>query len=71
MWPKESVGKANGVDSPEKIAAVILKFEQFGFTVQNCVEKMQTEWQSVQTLIRLHLDLGLHCLPRSKYMYVG
>ena len=54
--------------TPQKIAVIILKFEQGGFTimVEECVQKMQKEWQTVQTLIRLLLqeqsDL-LHCLP--------
>ena len=42
--------------------------EQLDFTVQYCVQKMQTEQQTEKTLIRLlheeQSDLGLHCLLR-------
>ena len=31
-------------------AVIILKFEQDGFTIQLCVQKMQLEWQTVKTL---------------------
>ena len=27
-----------------KNAEIILKFEQYGFTVKKCIQKMQTEW---------------------------
>ena len=30
-----------------KIAVIILKFEQCGSTIQYCVQKMHTEWQTV------------------------
>ena len=39
-----------------KIAVIILKFEQCGFTMQYSVKKMQMKWQRVQTLIRLLLQ---------------
>ena len=29
--------------TPEKIAVIMLKFEQHGFTVEKCVKKMKTE----------------------------
>ena len=49
------------------MAIIILKFEQCSFTIEYCVQEIQTLWQIVLTLIRLFLqqsDLGLHCLPR-------
>ena len=51
-----------------KNAVITLKFAQGGFTIEKGVQKVQTEWLTVQTLIRLLLkeqsDLGLLCLPR-------
>ena len=48
------------------ITIIVLKMEQFGFIIHQCVQMMQMEWQTVQTLIRLlHLeqsDQGLRCL---------
>ena len=41
------------IQTPEKIAVIILKFEQSGFNIVKCIEKMQTEWQTVKSLIRL------------------
>ena len=41
----------------KKNAVIILEFLQCGSTIELCVQKMQTEWQTVS-------DLGLHCLPR-------
>ena len=50
------------------IAVIILKFKQCDFTIHLCVQKIQMEWQKVQTLIRLlrQFDLGLRCLPKLK-----
>ena len=36
-----------------KIAVIILKYEQCGSTIEQCVQKMHMEWHSVQTLIGL------------------
>ena len=33
--------------TPEKHAVIIPKFEQCGFTIEQCIQKMQTEWQAV------------------------
>ena len=56
------------IQTPEQIAAIILKFEHYHFTTVQLVQQMQTEWRTVYTLISLLLeeqsDLGLHCLPR-------
>ena len=35
-----------------KIALNIIKFEQ-GFTTEKCVQKMQSQWQTVLSMIRL------------------
>ena len=54
--------------TPEIITIIVLQLEQLDFTVQYCVQKMQTEKQTEKTLIRLlheeQSDLGLHCLLR-------
>ena len=34
-------------DIQKKIAVIILKFEQGGFIIENCVQKIQMEWQTV------------------------
>ena len=34
------------IQTPEKFAVITLKFGQGGFTVEECVQKMQTEWQT-------------------------
>ena len=56
------------IGTPEIITIIILQLEQLDFTVQYCVQKMQTEQQTEKTLIRLlheeQSDLGLHCLLR-------
>ena len=56
------------IGTPEIITIIVLQLEQLGFTVQYCVQKMQTEQQTEKTLIRLlheeQSDLGLHCLLR-------
>ena len=39
--------------SPKKIAEIIQKFEQYGFTMQLYIQKMQMQWQTLQTPIRL------------------
>ena len=31
----------------EKIAVIILQFDQYGFSIELWVQKMQTEWQTV------------------------
>ena len=51
------------IQTPKKFAVITLKFEQGGFTIEYCIQRMQTALQTVLTLIRLS-DLGLHCLPR-------
>ena len=33
--------------TPEKFAVITLKFEQGGFTMEKCVQEMQTESQTV------------------------
>ena len=56
------------IGTPEIINIIVLQLEQLHFTVQYCVQKMQTEQQTEKTLIRLlheeQSDLGLHCLLR-------
>ena len=56
------------IGTPEIITIIVLHLEQLDFTVQYCVQKMQTEHQTEKTLIRLlheeQSDLGLHCLLR-------
>ena len=56
------------IGTPEIITIIVLQLEQLDFTVQYCVQKMQTEQQTEKTLIRLlhgeQSDLGLHCLLR-------
>ena len=56
------------IGTPEIITIIVLRLEQLDFTVQYCVQKMQTEYQTEKTLIRLlheeQSDLGLHCLLR-------
>ena len=50
-------------NSDTQIFAVItLKFGHGCFTIESCVQKMQTEWQSLDA--DQQSDLGLHCLPR-------
>ena len=39
----------------QKIAVIILKFEQLSFTIKKYFQKWQMEWQTVLTLIRLLL----------------
>ena len=60
--------KILNIGTPEIITIIVLQLEQLDFTVQYCVQKMQTEQQTEKTLIRLlHVeqsDLGLHCLLR-------
>ena len=56
------------IGTPDIITIIVLQLEQLDFTVQYCVQKMQTEQQTEKTLIRLlhkeQSDLGLHCLLR-------
>ena len=56
------------IGTPEIITIIVLQLEQLDYTVQYCVQKMQTEQQTEKTLIRLlheeQSDLGLHCLLR-------
>ena len=56
------------IGTPEIITIIVLQLEQLDFTVQYCVQKMQTEKQTEKTLIRLlheeQSDLGLPCLLR-------
>ena len=56
------------IGTPEIITIIVLQLEQLDFTVQYCDQKMQTEYQTEKTLIRLlheeQSDLGLHCLLR-------
>ena len=35
------------IRTPGKFAVIILKFEQCGFTIEKCVQKWQTVWQTV------------------------
>ena len=35
------------IRTPEKTAVITLKFEQHGFTIEYCVQKMLREWQTV------------------------
>ena len=35
------------IKTPKKFAVITLKFEQGGFTIEQCVQKIQTEWQTV------------------------
>ena len=32
---------------PQKFTVIILQFEQCDFTTEQCVQKMQMEWQTV------------------------
>ena len=41
------------IGTPEIITIIVLQLEQLDFTVQYCVQKMQTELQTEKTLIRL------------------
>ena len=43
------------IQTPEKFAVVILKFEHCGSAIDCCIQKVQTEWQTVYTKIRLLL----------------
>ena len=52
-----------------------LMFEQCGFTIEKCIQKIETKWQTVWwTLMTLLLqeqpDLGLHSLPRPVFQSV-
>ena len=62
----KSTVKILKIGTPEIITMVVLQLEQLDFTVQYCVQKMQTEKQTEKTLITLlyeeQSDLGLHCL---------
>ena len=55
--------------TPEIIIITVLQMEQLDFTVQYCVQKMQTEKKTEKTLIRLlheeQSDLGLHCFAQT------
>ena len=66
--PSRSTVKILKIGTPEIITVIVLQLEKLDFTVQYCVQKMQTEQQTEKTLIRLLLeeqsDLGLHCLLR-------
>ena len=42
----------------QKFVVITLKSKQGGFTIESCIQKMQTECFQEQS------DLGLHCLPR-------
>ena len=44
--PKGTV-KLLKIRTPEKFAVITLKFEQDGFTIEICFQKMQTELQTV------------------------
>ena len=47
----------------KNIAVNAIKCEKISFIVEECIQKMHTEWQIVQALmIRLQSDLGLNCL---------
>ena len=35
------------IQTLEKFAVITLKFEQGGFTVEKCIQKIQAEWQTV------------------------
>ena len=65
---KKHTVKILKIGTPEIITIIVLQLEQLDFTVQYCVQKMQTEQQTEKTLIRLlheeQSDLGLHCLLR-------
>ena len=37
------------------VSVNILKFEGYDFSFNGCVQKMQAQWQTMQTLIRLFL----------------
>ena len=39
------------IGTPEIITIIVLQLEQLDFTVQYCVQKMQTEQQTEKTLI--------------------
>ena len=54
-WNSEKFGHPKSV-------VIILNFEQCDFSVHLCVQKKQTERQTVQ-ILKEHSDVGLHCLP--------
>ena len=33
--------------TPEKFAVITLKFEQAGSTIEQCIQKVQMEWQTL------------------------
>ena len=41
------------IRTPKKFVVINLKFELCGSTIEEWVQTMQTEWQTVQTQIRL------------------
>ena len=43
------------IRTPKKFVVITLKVEQDGFSLEKCIQKMQRELQTVQTLIRLLL----------------
>ena len=55
MPGKQMYRKILIIQTLEKFTVITLKFEQSGFTVELCVQKMQWELQTVYTQIRLQL----------------
>ena len=52
------------IGTPELISIIVLQLEQLDFTVQYCVQKMQTEKTLIRLLLEEQSDQGLHCLLR-------
>ena len=41
----KNIVKLLKIQTPDKIAVITQKFEQSDFTVEECIQKVQTEWQ--------------------------
>ena len=54
--------------TPESRPIIVSKFLERGFYAGQCIQMTLSEWQTLQTLIKLLLeeqfDLGLQCLLR-------
>ena len=76
MHTKDADGIANSVDPDQKavwsgstLFAKTCPFENLG-SLKKCFQKMQKEWQTMQTLIRL-LHKGPYCFPRPVCQKLG
>ena len=68
-FPSEICCKITVFLDIKNIIGLTLKFELIDYTLEQCLKKMQAEWQTVQTQIRLLVeelsDQDLHCLAMS------